>query len=182
LSTHVGLLRGINLGPHHKVPMAELRQLASSVGLHDPVTYIQSGNLVFDVDAGDTGFAERLENALAERYGFEVPVLTRSREELESLARSHPLASPGLEERFLMVAFMERTPEVRVEEVIDAVEFAPDTFEQSGKNVYLAYPNGQGRSRLSHDLLQRRLGVRVTIRNWRTVVRLVELADPDGRL
>ena len=80
-----------------------------------------------------------------------------------------------------MVAFLERTPEVRVEEAIDAVEFARDAFEQSGKDVYLAYPNGQGRSKLSHDLLQRRLGVRVTFRNWRTIVRLVELAGPDGR-
>ena len=181
MKTHVALLRGINLGPHHKVPMAELRRIAVSVGLHNPVTYIQSGNLVFDVEPGDGDFDRRLEDALSEHFGFDVPVLTRSREELEGVAGSHPLASPGLEERFLMVAFLERTPEMQIGEVIDAAEFAPDMFEQSGKDVYLAYPNGQGRSKLSHDLLQRRLGVRVTIRNWRTIVRLLELSGPESR-
>lgn len=181
MTTQIVLLRGINVASQHRVPMAELRDLASSLELHNPVTYIQSGNLIFDVAAGDTGFAQRLETALAERYGFEVPVVARSREELEQVAREHPLASPGLEDRFLMVAFLDREPDVAMDEAIKADEFEPDRFDQRGWDVYLAYPNGIGRSRLSHGLIQRRLGVRATIRNWRTILRLVELADPRTR-
>lgn len=161
--------------------MAELRRLAESVGLQNPTTYIQSGNLIFDVDSDDDGFADRLERVLAEQFGFDVPVLTRSRAALAGVARSHPLASPGLEERFLMVAFLDSQPDVEIDEVIEQADFAPDLFQQSGKDVYLAYPSGLGRSRLSHDLLQRRLGVRVTIRNWRTILRLVDLSSPESR-
>jgi uncharacterized protein (DUF1697 family) len=182
VSTQIALLRGINLGPHHKVPMAELRDLSISLDLHNPTTYIRSGNLVFDVAPGDIGFSQRLETALSDRYGFDIPVVTRSKEELEQLASEHPLASPELEDRFLMVAFLDSEPDVAMDEVIDSKEFEPDRFDQRGRNVYLAYPGGIGRSKLSHDLIQRRLGVRATIRNWRTILRLVEMADPETRL
>lgn len=181
MRTEIALLRGINLGPHHRVPMADLRALAESVGLHDPTSYIRSGNLVFDVDDGDTRFAERLETALSERFGFEIPVVTRSRAELADVAQTHPLASPHLEERFLMVAFLDRRPDVDIHEVMDEEDFAPDRFDLRGRDVFLAYPNGQGRSKLSHDVLQRRLDVRATIRNWKTISKLVELSDPAVR-
>jgi uncharacterized protein (DUF1697 family) len=161
--------------------MAELRALAKSLNLRNPVTYIQSGNLIFDVAPDDTGFAQRLETALTGRYGFEIPVVTRSADELERLAREHPLASPELEDRFLMIAFLDREPAVAMDEVIDPDEFGPDRFDQRGWDIYLAYPNGIGRSKLSHHLIQRRLGVQATIRNWRTILRLVELAGGDNQ-
>lgn len=181
MSTQIALLRGINLGARHKVPMAELRDLATSLELRNPVTYIQSGNLVFDVASDDSDFAERLETALAERYQFEIPVVTRSAQELLGVAHRHPLASPGVEEKFLMVAFLDREPDVAMGDVIDGNDYDPDRFDQRGRDVYLVYPNGIGRSRLSHDLIQRRLEVRATIRNWRTILRLVDLADPQTR-
>lgn len=178
MNTQVALLRGINLGPRHKVPMSELKGLAESLRLHNPTTYIQSGNLIFEVDNGDTDFAERLEAALASQFGFEVPVVARSATELVRIARSHPFASLGLEQRFLMVAFLGQAPDVDIHGAIDVADFEPDRYELQGRELYLAYPNGLGRSRLTHDLLQRRLEVRATIRNWRTVLRLAELVSP----
>lgn len=182
MTTHVALLRGINVGGRHRVPMAELRGLAESLGLRNPVTYIQSGNLVFDADEDTLGPARLLETALEQRFGFEIPVVTRTGTEWEEVARSHPFQSLGIEERYLMVAFLDREPEVEIGDVLDAEHLEPDRFELSGREIFLAYPNGSGRSRLTHDLLQRRLAVKATIRNRRTIFRLLELSRPASRL
>jgi uncharacterized protein (DUF1697 family) len=162
--------------------MEALRGLAESLGLSNPTTYIQSGNLVFDADDDTTRLTRLLESALEQRFGFEIPVVTRTGAELEEVARSHPFTSLGLDERYLMVAFLDREPEVDIGDVLDAEDLQPDRFELSGREVYLAYPNGSGRSRLTHDLLQRRLAVTATIRNRRTILRLLELSRPNSRI
>lgn len=138
------LLRGINVGGRHTVPMAELRDLAASVGLGDRVTYIQSGNLVVDGELDEAALVGTLEPALEGRFGFPIPVVVRSAAELATIAAGHP--------------------------------FAPDRFLLDGREIYLEYPNGSARSKLSHSLLEQRLGVNATIRNWNTITKLVELA------
>ncbi len=172
--TKVALLRGINVGGRHRVPMADLRDLAASLGFGDPVTYIQSGNLVFDTHLDDIATVATLASALEDRFGFPVPVMVRSAAELGAVAASHPFAALELEPRFLMVAFLDRVP--TVDAVIDAASYLPDRFTIDGREVYLAYPNGSGRSKLNHTLLEGRLGASATIRNWPSVTTLAELA------
>jgi len=181
LTACVALLRGINVGGHHRVAMAELREIAQSLGLRNVSTYIQSGNLIFDATPGDSDTPRQLEQALVERFGFEIPVVTRSRAEMEEAARSHPFVDLGLSDSFLMVAFLDREPEVDIEDVLDAREFEPDRFALSGREIFLAYPEGSGRSKLTHELLQRRLGVTATIRNRKTILRLIEVSDTGRR-
>lgn len=180
MTRRVALLRGINLGSHKKVPMAQLRELATDLGLDDPATYVQSGNLVFDTGLAESEVVSILEAGLADRFGFEIPVISRSADEIERVADGHPLSHLELDDRLLQVAFMDREPSGDVAELIDPDGYDPDEYVWEGREIYIAYPKGSGRSKLNHSLLERRLSVAVTLRNWRTVAKLAEMAaSPD---
>ena len=176
MSTHVVLLRGINVSGHNRLPMADLREIAASIGLAEPETYVQSGNLVVSTDLDEVEIAERLQAAITDRFGLDAPVVSRSADEFAAVANSHPFESLGLDDRFLQVAFLDRVPDADVSELIDTADYEPDRLEARGRELYLAYPNGSGRSKLNHSLLERKLGVTVTTRNWKTVGRLAEIA------
>jgi uncharacterized protein (DUF1697 family) len=168
----IALLRGINLAGHNRVPMKELRDLAASLGLGEPETYIQSGNLLFDHDAPEADTVGLLESALLERFGFFVPVMLRTGDELAKVAAAHPLDSHTTDPRFLMVAFLDRVPDMEAPDVIEPDGYLPDRYQSAGRDIYLVYPRGSGRSKLDHSLLERRLRVRATVRNWKTVAAL----------
>jgi len=174
--TKIALLRGINVGGRRRVPMVELRDLAAGIGFGDPVTYIQSGNLVFDTDLDEEASVTALATALTDRFGFDVSVIVRSAADVVAVAASHPFDGLDLEARFFMVAFLDRAPTVDVPTAIDPDSYLPDRFTVEGREVYLAYPNGSGRSRLTHTVLERRLQVGATVRNWPTVTTLAALA------
>lgn len=177
MTTWVALLRGINLGSHNKVAMGELRRLADELGLADPETYLRSGNLVIDSDLGESALAQTLVDGIEERFGLEVPVICRSSEQLGEIASAHPFSSLGLDDKFLHVALLDREPEESLHEVIDPADYLPDRFESDGREVYLAYPKGSGRSKLNHGLLESQLGVSVTARNWRTITKLADIVE-----
>lgn len=177
MTTWVALLRGINLGSHNKVAMAELRQMADELGLTNPETYLRSGNLVIDTDLSESALVQTLVDGIEERFGLQVPVICRSSDELGEIASSHPFSTLGLDDKFLHVAFLDREPEDRVKEMIDPADYPPDRLEADGREIYLAYPEGSGRSKLNQGLLESRLGVSVTARNWRTVTKLAEMVD-----
>jgi uncharacterized protein (DUF1697 family) len=175
VTVRVALLRGINLGSHKKVAMADLRDLAETIGLTKPKTYVQSGNLVFETGLAERATVSALEKGLEDRFGFEVPVICRSGAEIEGIAREHPFSGLGLDDRFLHVAFLDRSPDGDAAELIDVAAYSPDRLVGEGREVYLAYPGGLGRSKLNHGLLEKRLGVAATIRNWRTVTKLAAM-------
>lgn len=174
---HIALLRGINVGGHRRVPMAELRALVASLGHTEVASYIQSGNLVFGATAEESSIVVALEAAIEKTFGFAVPVIVRSNEEMAAVAAAHPLVDAAAHPRRAMVAFLDRVPEVDPATVIEADAYLPDRFTITGREVFLDYPNGSARSKLTHSLLERTLGVRATLRNWNTVTKLVELSS-----
>ena len=91
MGRRVVLLRGINVGPNKRVPMAELRELFSDAGFSDLRTYVQSGNVVLSSDAAPAELEEQSERLIAERFGFEVPVVSRTRDELAAVVKRNPL-------------------------------------------------------------------------------------------
>lgn len=177
MTTWAALLRGINLGSHNNVAMADLRELADELGLATPETYLRSGNLVIDSDLSESALARTLHDGIQVRFGLHVPVICRSSEELGQIASAHPFASLGLDDRLLHVAFLDREPEEKFDDRIDPADYLPDRFHSDEREIYLAYPNGSGRSKLSQGLLENRLGVPVTARNWRTVTKLAEMVE-----
>ena len=161
----VALLRGINVGGRNIVPMAELRRLFEECGYTEVSSYIASGNVLFTAAEPDHA---ALEQAVAATFGVSSPIVLRTSEELVHIVASHPF---GPDTSQTHVAFLGGAPVP-----LDPLDVAPDRFEVVGRDVYLQYPNGVHGSKLTGALLERRLGVTATIRNWRTVTRLAELA------
>jgi uncharacterized protein (DUF1697 family) len=169
----VALLRGINVGGKNKVPMAELRRLFEETGCGSVSSYIQSGNVLFTYESPDrAALARQLERAVEESFGVANPIVLRTFAELGRIVRGHPF---GADSSQTYVAFLVREPEDA--HVLESLDVAPDRFEVVGDDVYLYYPNGVTGARLGGAVLERRLGVAATLRNWRTVTRLAELAD-----
>jgi len=175
--TWVVLLRGVNVGGHRKVPMAELRGLLSGLGCTEVRTYIQSGNAVFVAsEALVARLSEGLGEAMAERFGFRVPVVVRAGEDLARIVATNPFLGQGADPRRLHVGFLAEAPAAEAIAGIDLDRSPPDTLVVQGREVYLHLPNGVGRTRLSNDYLERALGTTSTLRNWRTVGVLAEMA------
>jgi uncharacterized protein (DUF1697 family) len=176
-NTFVALIRGINVGGKKKIAMAELRSLFSSLGFEDVVTYIQSGNVVFRSPAGDAHeIAANIEREINAALGMDPAVLLRTPGELEEIIARNPYGPPRTDVSKLHVVFLDRTPAAGAAQELDPERSPPDDFALLGREVYLHLPNGFGRSKLTIDYFERRLGLRATARNWNTLLRLRELS------
>ncbi|NGO68810.1 DUF1697 domain-containing protein [Streptomyces boncukensis] len=175
MTSYAALLRGINVGGHKKVPMAELRGLIEELGWTDVRTYLQSGNAIFRTSEADPG--PKLEEAIAEHFGFEVRCLVRTSEELRQVAAACPLPAAELDPAKLLVLFLEEEPPPGHFAGVEAERFAPDEFHPVGRAVYCYFPQGMGRSKLPEALNAVRPAIVSTGRNWRTVQRLIELTS-----
>ncbi len=180
MSTYVALLRGINVGGHHKVPMAELRAAFEGFGLEAVSTYIQTGNVAFRSAATESELTLALPDVIRERFGFEVPVVLREAHELAEAAEAHLLADRADDSRMLHVVFLAEAPSAEAVRSFDLERYAPDDLVVRGRDAYVAYPEGSARSKLTIDVIERALGTTGTGRNWRTVQKLVELAEAAG--
>ena len=183
MPTHVALLRGINLGGHKKVAMADLRQVVTSLGHADVATYIQSGNVVFSTDQSDTvALALALEGAIAQTLGVQSRVVVLSREELAQVARDNPYPDEP-NGRALHAIFLSGEPGPEVAQRVAAAQDevagkgSRDTAQVIGRTIFLHTPDGYGRSDLAAALVK--LGQRKTdtvtgtARNWATVAKLL---------
>ena len=175
-SRHVGLLRGVNVAGRNRLAMSDLCGLFEAAGARDVTTHIQSGNVVFSVEkARAAGLAQKVAGALSRDHGIHSAVVLRTAQQFEKVARKHPLAEPGDPEKLLMVGFfLERPTAARVTR-LDPDRSPPDSFLVKGQEIYLRYPKGSARSKLSVDYLDRTLETTCTVRNWRTVHKLAEL-------
>lgn len=171
MATVVALLRGVNVGGR-KVSMAELRELIESLGYSDARTYIQSGNVIFKSARKPASSA--LESAIEERFGLAVDVMLRTPAELKRALERDPFQSA--DRSSVHVGFMARAAKTATVRAIDASSFEPEEFAVVGSELYLHLPNGLGRSKLP-DFVLRRLKIPTTLRNWRTVAKLAELAS-----
>jgi uncharacterized protein (DUF1697 family) len=178
LEDHVALLRGINVGGKNPLPMAALVGIFEGCGVEGVRTYIQSGNVLFRATAEQ---AQRAAAAAAGRiraqFGYDLPILLRSRGELGAVLGANPfLAAPAVNPAELHAMFLAHPPSPQQISTLDPARSPPDAFAVVGSTVYLRCPNGLGRSKLSNDYFDRRLGTRSTVRNWATVSKLHELA------
>lgn len=172
MRTCVALLRGINVGGHHKVPMAELRAILKYLGLKKPGTIGASGNAWFEVEAAEAlaPLSRRIASALEDRFGFAVPIVLRWASDLHAIAQTHPFAAEGVDPRFLHVVFLSETPPAAA--ALPPEALPPDRAELRGQHVFVHYTRGSARSGLTLDKLERWLSVRATGRNWNTVRKL----------
>jgi uncharacterized protein (DUF1697 family) len=176
MSRYVALLRGINVGAHKRIVMAELRELLASLGYGDARTLLQSGNVALDADVAPERLASRLEHEIAERFAVKTPVLVRTREQLAAAVARDPLREIVEEDKLYQVSFLSAEPTREAIERIAAVDYGPERFVHDGREIYAWYPQGIHSSPLARSLTDKRLGVVATARNWSTTVKLLELA------
>ena len=176
MSRAVALLRGINVGGHRKVPMAELRRSFEALGCTDVETYLQSGNVVFATSGVRlSNLATTIEHQVAADFGVDVRVLVRTGAEMARLERANPFRSEGADESTLHVTFLAERPKPASIRALDERKGAPDAFVVSGREVFLHCPGGYGTTKLTTSFFERHLGVTATTRNWKTVTKLCEL-------
>lgn len=175
MDRYIALLRGINVGGRTSIPMAELRALAETLGLRDVRTYIQSGNLFFTAP-DPAGLEEKLERAIADRFGFPVAVIVRSAEQWSRYVESNPLAEASAAEPNRVMLCVARKP-ASESEAAALQERARDgeQLRAAAGVLWIYFPEGSGRSKLFSGLSE---AAPATTRNWRTVLKIGEmLAD-----
>jgi uncharacterized protein (DUF1697 family) len=177
MPTHVVLLRGINLGSHNRVPMAELREHLTALGYGDVRTLLQSGNVVLDADVAPERLAQEIEREVQARFDVRSPVVVRTREQLAAVVALDPLRDVVTEDRLYQVSFLSAEPLTEAIEKIAAAELEPERFVHDGREIYAWHPNGIHSSPLAKLLSDKLLGVIATARNWKTTVKLLELAN-----
>ncbi|MEU6945363.1 DUF1697 domain-containing protein [Streptomyces sp. NPDC046316] len=179
-TTYAVLLRGINVGGHRKVPMAELRSLLEGLGHRDVRTYLQSGNAVFTTDTDeltDEELTTAIEDAIEKRFGFRVDCLVRDAAYLAAVAAACPFPAAELEGKQLHVTYLSEAVSPERFASIDQTAFLPEEFRLGERALYLYAPEGLGRSKLGEALSRPALfkGIVATTRNWNTVVKLAEM-------
>jgi len=178
MSPHIALLRAVNVGGR-MVAMADLRALLTDLRCGNPRTLLQSGNAVFALPAKTpaTAFEAKLEAEAQRRFGFAVAFMLRSAAEWnEVIARNpFPEAAKNDPAHLVLMALKSAPAAAAVKTLRDGYN-GPETIHVAGRDAYLIYPDGIGRSKLTNALIERKLGVAGTARNWNTVLKLAALA------
>lgn len=176
-STHVALLRGINVGGKHRLRMASLKEIFENAGATEVATYIQSGNVVFHCPASKLeGVVRGVEKEIEKREGFEVPIVTRTAEELAEIVKTNPFDDGSADPKALHVMILADEPKRSAVENLDPDRSPPDRFEVIGAEIFLHCPNGVARTKLTTSYFDAQLDTTSTMRNWRTVLKLLEMA------
>lgn len=178
VTTQIALLRAVNVGGKSKVSMGDLRQLLADVGMENPRTLLQTGNLVFGSPTAVAFDLEQLlETEMEQRLELRTDILVRGVTELSSVIAQNPF--PQLAEQdptHLVVVFLKSAPDDESVRALDAAS-GPEQVSAWGRQLYATYPEGIGRSRLTMSLIERQAGTRGTARNWNTVLKLAALAN-----
>ncbi len=176
--TYLALLRGINVGGKNKLPMKDLIAIFVAAGCGDVKTYIQSGNVIFRAppDLRDD-LPGMITAAIAARFGYSVPLVLRTLDEIGAVLRNNPFRSAGAADDKLHVLFLADLPDRRAIDKLDQGRSPPDAFAVRGREVYLWLPNGVADTKLTNAYFDSKLATTSTGRNWRTVTKLYELAS-----
>ncbi len=172
----IALLRGINVGGHNKLPMADLRSLFTDLGCTDVATYIQSGNVVFDTSAKDLRtLGARATARIESTFGLQVPVQTRTGKELAATIAAHPFTDAPGEEKLRNVMFLETKPTAKMLQAFEPNCSFGEVYEVIGRELHVLYSQGQAKSKFTHTYVERVFATASTTRNWRTVTKLLEM-------
>jgi uncharacterized protein (DUF1697 family) len=179
MTAAIAMLRAVNLGSHNRIKMEALRTLCMSLKLRDPQTYVQSGNVVFRTSEKDlTRLAKKIENGIERDFGFRTDVILRSPAEMRSVLARNPFAKrSGIEPNRLLVLFLALDPGPEAKARALSIKADPEEFRMDGREVYIYFPNGIGRSKLSTGLIERALKTPGTGRNWNSVTKMLEMVE-----
>ena len=178
MNSWIALLRGVNLGGHNKISMDTLRETCVSLKLRSPQTYIQSGNVVFgSAETDAVKLASRIESAIEKRCGFRPSVILRNAAEMRDVVARNPFADrKDIHPSKFAVFFLAGTPADEIGSRVQAINVGEEVIHPNGREIYVYFPEGQGRSKLL-PVLTRTLKIPATARNWNTVMKLLAMAE-----
>ncbi|WP_430788039.1 DUF1697 domain-containing protein [Virgibacillus flavescens] len=176
MTTYIALLRAINLGKYNKVKMADLRSLLESLGLENVQTYIQSGNVIFDSTLNNEQLQKKLEEKMEAKFGFPIPVMLRTVSEFEEIVQKCPYESAKLlEGESVHVAFLSGLPLQEKINALTSYTNEVDEYQIKGTEIYIYFRQNLHKSKLPAQL--KKLDVSATLRNWKTVMKLVSMGE-----
>jgi uncharacterized protein (DUF1697 family) len=178
MKASIALLRAINVAGHNSIRMADLKALHESLGLTSVRTLLNSGNVVFAGGAGgSSALSRKIEAAIDRRLGLQVTVIVRAATELGAAIAANPFpeeakADPG----HLVLMFLAAAPTEPAVARLTQAHAGPERFQVHGREAYIHYPAGIGKSKLTNAWIEKQLGVTGTARNWNTVAKLRDMA------
>ena len=177
--THLALLRGINVSGHNMMKMDALKSMLEKAGFQNVETYIQSGNVFVDTDeenAASVGF--KIKQEIFKAFGHEVPVVVVNQDDLENCFKNNPfLKEKDVDLKKLYVAFISNTLKSESINDLKISQFKPDEAVIDGNKIYIKYAVGAGKTRLDQKYIEKKLNLTVTIRNWNTVTKLLNMYE-----
>lgn len=176
---YLAFLRGINVGGHRKIKMKDLQLSLAKMGFDEVKTYIQSGNIVFKAaeDKADT-LSKEIEARIVKDFGFEVKVIIKNRAQLKEIISNNPYLpddSANISKCYLTL--LTEVPKKEQAEVLNALKFPHDEFHLMDNIIYLYCTNGYGKTKLSNDFFEKKLKQAATTRNWKTMLKMLEMSD-----
>jgi uncharacterized protein (DUF1697 family) len=180
MTTYIALLRGINVSGHHKINMAELKQLFLDLGYKDVSTYIQSGNVIFKSNIKEPILIEdTIISAISRHFGHAIKVLVITKNEITTIFNSNPFLAkdPTMDISKLYVTILHKKADLAGIPPIEILAAtSDDEFKLIENTIYLFCPNGAGNTKLTNNLFEKKLKTAATTRNWRTITKLLELS------
>ena len=173
------MLRGVNVGGHNIIKMEALRELYLSIGLGKPQTYVQSGNVIFTTQREDLAqLAERIENAIEEKFAFRPDVILRTIDELRDVVSRHPFcAEPDFNPSKLIVTFLADFPTAEARDSVEAIDREPELLTIDGREMFVYFQGGMGSTKLPLAIIAKKLKTPGTGRNWNSVTKILEIAE-----
>src|ERR1700681_1381974 len=175
----ISMLRGINVGGHNKVSMIALRALFESLKFEDPRTYVQSGNVIFrSKEKISPALAKKIQNAIEREFGCRPEVILRTTDELRKAIAASPFSSRrNLEPGKILVTFLDGEPGPEAHAVLLSLKSYPEELHLKGRELYVYFPNGAGRSKLPWSSLGKHFKTMGTARNWNSVTKMLAIAE-----
>lgn len=178
MKTFISMLRGINLGAKNRIAMPALKNLYETLDLANVVTYVQSGNVVFDSPQADEAqLADALTTVIQQTLGLDVPVLVRDRDCFERLIVGNPFVARDEDATKFHITFLAELPAPALTEKLAVPPGCTDEFVLEDRELYLFCPGGYGETKLSNSFFERKLKTIATTRNWKTVNALYEMTN-----
>lgn len=180
----ISMLRGVNLGPHNRIKMDALRALYESLKFEDPRSYVQSGNVIFRAkEKNGPQLAKKIQAAIQKKFGCCPEVVLRTTDEMRKAVAANPFPDQTkAEPSKVLVTFLAAEPSREAEANLDKFEGFPEKLHLKGRELYIYFPNGAGRSKLPWSQVDRLLKVTGTARNWNSVQAMLRIAEEmEGR-
>jgi uncharacterized protein (DUF1697 family) len=173
----IAFLRAVNVGGKTKVPMAELRKVFVDLGHEDARTLLQTGNVIFSAKSGGVKLEAELENALADALGLKTDVIVRSGREWDAAIAANPFPNEAESDpsHLVVMPLKAKAAKSAVDDLTAAIE-GRELVRAVGSELYITYPDGIGRSKLTLALIEKKIGCRCTGRNWNTALKIAEAA------